>query len=90
MVHSLEPLTSAQVMNSRFVGLSPALSSVLTAESLEPASDSVSLSLPPASFSLSKMDIKKQVEEGHSSQYQDTVGEEMVAAIAGFEDQRWP
>ena len=41
--------TLAQVMISRFVGLSPALSSVLTAQSLEPASDSVSihLSAPP-------------------------------------------
>ena len=42
--------TSAQVMISRFVGSSPASGSMLTAQSLEPASDSVSpsLSLPPA------------------------------------------
>ena len=42
-------LTSAQVMISQFVSLSPALGSVLTAQSLEPASDSVSpsLSAPP-------------------------------------------
>ena len=41
--------TSAQVMISRFVGSSPASGSVLTAQSLEPASDSVSPSLyaPP-------------------------------------------
>ena len=50
--------TSAQVMISQFVSSSPALSSVLTAQSLEPASDSVcvclSLSLPlPHSLSLS-------------------------------------
>ena len=41
--------TSARVMISRFVGSSRALGSVLTAQSLEPASDSVSpsLSAPP-------------------------------------------
>ena len=38
-------LTSAQVMISQFVGLSPASGSVLTAQSLEPASDFVSPSL---------------------------------------------
>ena len=44
----VERLTLAQVMISRLVGLSPASGSVLTAQSLEPASDSVcvSLSLP--------------------------------------------
>ena len=50
-------LTSAQVMTSRFVSLSPASGSVLTAQSLEPASDSVSrsLSAPPLlMFSLSQ------------------------------------
>ena len=41
--------TSAQVTISRFVGSSPALGSGLMAQSLEPASDSVSpsLSAPP-------------------------------------------
>ena len=41
--------TSAQVMISQFVSLGPASGSVLTAQSLEPASDSVSpsLSAPP-------------------------------------------
>ena len=41
--------TSAQVTMSQFVGLSRKLGSVLTAQSLEPASDSVSpsLSAPP-------------------------------------------
>ena len=44
----VERPTSAQVMISQFVGLSPALGSVPTAQSLESASDSVSpcLSLP--------------------------------------------
>ena len=37
--------TSAQVMNSRFVSSSPMLGSVLIAQSLDPASDSLSPSL---------------------------------------------
>ena len=41
----LKHRTSAQVMISQFVGSSPASGSVLTAQGLEPASDSVSLSL---------------------------------------------
>ena len=59
--------TSAQVMISGFVGSSPALDSVLTAQSLEPASESVSpsLSAPPPltlslSLSLSKINKTKQ------------------------------
>ena len=42
--------TLAQVMISQFVGSSPTLGSVLTAQGLEPVSDSVfpSLSAPPA------------------------------------------
>ena len=44
--------TLAQVMISRFVSLSPALSSVLTAQSLEPASASVS---PSVSLSASPL-----------------------------------
>ena len=60
MVPSVNHLTWAQVMISRFMSSSPASGSVLTAGSLEPASDSVSpcLSAPPLvvlSFSLSKM-----------------------------------
>ena len=49
MAQSVEPLTSAQVMISWLMGLSPVWGSVLTAQSLEPASDSVSpsLSVPP-------------------------------------------
>ena len=42
VAQSVEPLTSAQVMISRCVDSSPASGSVLTARSLEPASDSVS------------------------------------------------
>ena len=46
---SVKRPTSAQVMISRSVGSSPTLGSVLTAQSLEPALDSVSpfLSAPP-------------------------------------------
>ena len=51
MAQSVERLTAAQVMISQFAGLSPVSGSVLTARSLEPASDSVSpslsLTLPP-------------------------------------------
>ena len=44
----VERLTSAQVMISHSVSSSPESGSVLTAQSLEPASDSVSLSLCPS------------------------------------------
>ena len=50
----VERPTSAQVMISQLVGLSPASGSVLTAQSLEPVSDSMSPSLsapPPLSLS---------------------------------------
>ena len=53
--------TSAQVMILQFVGSSPASGSVLTARSLEPASDSVSPSLsipPPLTFCLSQKEKK--------------------------------
>ena len=63
---SVKHLTSAQVMISRFVSLSPASVSVLTAQNLEPALDSVSvsvsvsLSAPPLlTFSLSHTQINK-------------------------------
>ena len=50
----VEHLTLAQVTISCFVGSSPMAGSVLTAQSLEPASDSVSLStLPPRVLCLS-------------------------------------
>ena len=49
VAQSVKPLTLAQVMISWSVSLSPELGSVLTAQSLEPASDTVSpyLSAPP-------------------------------------------
>ena len=46
VAQSVKHLTSAQVMISQLVGSSPTLGSVLTAQSLEPALDSVSPSLP--------------------------------------------
>ena len=60
MVQSVKRPTSAQVMISWFVSSSPASGSVLTAQSLEPALDSVSpsLSAPPLlahAHSLSKV-----------------------------------
>ena len=65
MAQSVERLTSAQVMILHFVGLSPALCSVLTAQSLKSASDSVSslLSVPSMHtlcVSLSFSKIKKK------------------------------
>ena len=49
MAQSVKRQTLAQVMISQFVGSSPMSGSTLTAQSLEPASDSVSppLSAPP-------------------------------------------
>ena len=52
MVQSLEHLTSTPVIMSQFMDLSLALGSVLIAQSLEPASDSVS-----PSHSLSQKEI---------------------------------
>ena len=45
VAQSVKRPTSTQVMISRFVGSSPTSGSVLTAQSLEPVSDSVSPSL---------------------------------------------
>ena len=74
MAQSVKPPTPAQVIISRFTDSSPASGSVLTAQSLELDSDSVSLSLfvpplltfclplslsPSPSLSLSKVNIKK-------------------------------
>ena len=56
MAQSVEPWTSAQVMISQLVGSSTASGSVLIAQSLEPALDSVSVSLclsPTHALSLS-------------------------------------
>ena len=47
VTQSVERPTLAQVMISRLVSSSPASGPVLTAQSLEPASDSVSPSLSP-------------------------------------------
>ena len=49
VAQSFKRPTLAQVMISQLVGSSPALSSVMTPQSLEPVSDSVSpsLSVPP-------------------------------------------
>ena len=61
MAQSVKRPTSAQVVISRFVSSSPASGSVLTARSLEPASDSVSPSLsalPQLGLCLS-MSLKK-------------------------------
>ena len=57
VAQSVKRPTLAQVMISRFLSLSPMLGSVLTVQSLEPASDSVSPSLSAPtllSFSLSQ------------------------------------
>ena len=58
VAQSVKCSTSVQVMISQFVSSSPASGSVLTSQSLEPASDSVSPSLsapPPLVLCLSKM-----------------------------------
>ena len=69
VVQSAKHPTSAQVLISQFVTSSPALGSVLTAQSLKPASDSVSPSLCvptplvlslSLSLSLSKINIFKK------------------------------
>ena len=62
VARSVERPTSAQVMISQFVSSSPASGSVLTAQSLESASDSVSpsLSVPPLlTLCLSLSEINK-------------------------------
>ena len=63
IAQSVKHLTSAQVTISRVVSSSPTSNSVLTAQSLEPASDSVSLSLcapPLLSLCLSKINKHKK------------------------------
>ena len=71
-------LTLAQVMISQFMGLSPASGSVLTAQSLEPASNSVSPSLcssPAHALSLLQKinkNIKKKKWWGKGSESQVT------------------
>ena len=48
VAQSVKHPTSAQVMISRLVGLSPTAGSVLKPQSLEPASDSACVSLSPS------------------------------------------
>ena len=74
MAQSVKRPTLAQVMISRSLSSSPASGSVLTAQSLEPVSDSVSLSLSapprphsqalPLKISKRKHFLKKK-EQGH-------------------------
>ena len=63
MAQSVEHPTLAQVTISQFLSLSPTSGSVLTAQSLEPASDSVSppLSAPPMlTFHLLSLSLKNK------------------------------
>ena len=67
-------LTSAQVMISQFVSSSPTSGSVLTAQSLEPVSDSVSPSLWPSpvhalSLSVSKINNVKKIPDVSKSNF---------------------
>ena len=68
VAQAVKHLTVAQVMISRSVSLSPALGSVLTVQSLGPASDSVPPSLLASSplvlsLSLSKMNVLKKIKK---------------------------
>ena len=56
----VKQLTLAQVMISRLMSLSPESGSVLTAESLEPAWDSVSLSLCPSPAHAHSLSLKNK------------------------------
>ena len=58
MAQSVKRQTSAQVMNPHFVGSNLALGSVLTAQSLKPASDSVSLFLYPSPACALSLSVK--------------------------------
>ena len=69
MVQSVKCPTSAQVMISQFVGLGPASGSVLTVQSLEPASDSVCVSLSLCSspaHALSKINKRLKIKKNIS------------------------
>ena len=61
MAQSVERLTWAQVMISRFVSSSPWSGSVLTAQSLEPASDSVSPSLCPSPAHALSLSVSQKI-----------------------------
>ena len=60
VAHLVECPTSAQVMISRFVSSSPALGSMLTAQSLEPALDSVPPSPSPSPTRAQSLSLKKK------------------------------
>ena len=59
VAQSVRQPTSAQVMISRSMSLSPASGSVLTAQSLEPVSDSVSPSLGPSPIHALSLSVSK-------------------------------
>ena len=61
----VKPPTSAQVMISQFVSLSSTSGSVLTAQSLEPASDSVSPSLSAPPLLTLALSLKNKYTLGH-------------------------
>ena len=66
VAQSVGHLTSAQVMISQSVSSSPASGSVLTAQSLEPASDSVSSSLCPSpTHAVFLSEINKHIKNKH-------------------------
>ena len=60
MAQSVKCLTSSQVMISQFMGLSPVSGSVLTAQSLEPASDPVSPSPCPSPTHAPTLSLKNK------------------------------
>ena len=60
MAQSVKRLALAQVVISWFVGASPASGSVLTAHSLEPASDSVPPSVCPSSAHVLSLSLKNK------------------------------
>ena len=61
MVQLIEHPTLAQVMILQLVSSSPALGSVLTAQSLEPASDSVSPSLCPSPARALSLSVSQKI-----------------------------
>ena len=65
MAQSVKCLTLAQVRISWIMGLSPVLDSVLTGQSLEPASDSVSpsLSAPPSLTLCLSLSLKNKLKK---------------------------
>ena len=103
MAQSVKHLTLAQVMISRFVASHPASDSVLTAQSLEPASGSVSHSLSlslsapaPLTFclspSLSKINVKtnlkkKKITRTHLLAIRDA-GEKLPSDVNGPKTER--